>query len=93
MVVLFTLTWSGGSSLFLGLTYTVTGAVTWLASSSMMAVSLGAERKENVLPPAVKSSLKKKKKAKNTEMDSEVTKPEISDEVEMTGMLHQEKLN
>lgn len=58
----------------------------------MMAVSLGAERKENVLPPAVKSSLKKKK-AKNTEMDSEVTKPEISDEVEMTGMLHEEKLN
>uniref|UniRef100_A0A452SGH6 Cell cycle control protein n=1 Tax=Ursus americanus TaxID=9643 RepID=A0A452SGH6_URSAM len=39
-VVLSTLTWSGGSSLFLGLVYTVTGAVTWLASFSMMAVHL-----------------------------------------------------
>lgn len=39
-VVLSTLTWSGGSSLFLGLAYTVTGAMTWLASFSMMAIHL-----------------------------------------------------
>ncbi|KAK2504226.1 hypothetical protein MC885_016881, partial [Smutsia gigantea] len=39
-VVLSTLIWSGGNSLFFGLTYTVTGAVTWLASFSMMAVHL-----------------------------------------------------
>ena len=39
-VVLSTLTWSGGSSLFLGLAYVVTGAVTWLAFFSMMAIHL-----------------------------------------------------
>uniref|UniRef100_A0A8C7BHR8 Cell cycle control protein n=1 Tax=Neovison vison TaxID=452646 RepID=A0A8C7BHR8_NEOVI len=39
-VVLSTLTWSGGSNLFLGLAYTVTGAVTWLAFFSMMAIHL-----------------------------------------------------
>ncbi|KAJ8793305.1 hypothetical protein J1605_000300 [Eschrichtius robustus] len=39
-VVLSTLTWSGGSSLFLGLAYVVTGAVTWLAFFSMLAVHL-----------------------------------------------------
>ncbi|XP_070100008.1 cell cycle control protein 50C-like isoform X5 [Equus przewalskii] len=39
-VVLSTLTWSGGHSLFLGLAYTVTGAMTWLAAFSMMAVHL-----------------------------------------------------
>ncbi|XP_058411498.1 cell cycle control protein 50C-like [Diceros bicornis minor] len=39
-VVLSTLTWSGGRSLFLGLAYTVTGAVTWLATFSMMAAHL-----------------------------------------------------
>ncbi|XP_022443512.1 cell cycle control protein 50C-like isoform X2 [Delphinapterus leucas] len=39
-VVLSTLTWSGGSSLFLGLAYMVTGAVTWLAFFSMLAVHL-----------------------------------------------------
>nr|XP_035130778.2 cell cycle control protein 50C isoform X3 [Callithrix jacchus] len=37
-VVLSTLTWCGGNSLFLGLAYTVTGAVTWLASFAMMAI-------------------------------------------------------
>ncbi|XP_008265266.1 cell cycle control protein 50C isoform X2 [Oryctolagus cuniculus] len=37
-VVLSTLTWSGGSSLFLGLAYTVTGAMTWLASFAMLAI-------------------------------------------------------
>ncbi|XP_029796542.1 cell cycle control protein 50C-like isoform X3 [Suricata suricatta] len=39
-VVLSTTTWSGGSSLFLGLAYTVTGAVTWLAAFSMTAIHL-----------------------------------------------------
>ncbi|CAI9169314.1 unnamed protein product [Rangifer tarandus platyrhynchus] len=39
-LVLSTLTWSGGSSLFLGLAYLVTGAVTLLAFFSMMAVHL-----------------------------------------------------
>ncbi|XP_010840248.1 PREDICTED: cell cycle control protein 50C [Bison bison bison] len=39
-VVLSTLTWSGGSSLFLALAYLVTGAVTLLASFSMMALHL-----------------------------------------------------
>lgn len=41
--------------------------------------SLDAERKENGLPPAVKSSFKKKKKG-NTEIDSEVTEPTMCDE-------------
>nr|XP_055171875.1 cell cycle control protein 50C-like [Nyctereutes procyonoides] len=45
-VVLSTLTWSGGSSLFLGLAYTVTGAVTWLASFSMMAIHLMLKKKK-----------------------------------------------
>ncbi|XP_007536821.1 cell cycle control protein 50C-like isoform X2 [Erinaceus europaeus] len=44
-VVLSTLTWSGGSSLFLGLAYTVTGAVTWLAFFSMMAVYVTMEKR------------------------------------------------
>uniref|UniRef100_A0A8C6R7A6 Cell cycle control protein n=1 Tax=Nannospalax galili TaxID=1026970 RepID=A0A8C6R7A6_NANGA len=39
-VVLCTLTWSGGGSLFLGLTYTVTGALTWLASFVITAIYL-----------------------------------------------------
>nr|XP_006208140.1 cell cycle control protein 50C-like [Vicugna pacos] len=39
-VVLSTLTWSGGSSLFLGLAYTVTGALTWLAFFAMVAIHL-----------------------------------------------------
>ncbi|XP_053420593.1 cell cycle control protein 50C-like [Nycticebus coucang] len=45
-VVLCTLTWNGGSSLFLGLAYTVTGAVTWLATFAMMAIHFGLERKK-----------------------------------------------
>ncbi|XP_023365540.1 cell cycle control protein 50C-like [Otolemur garnettii] len=45
-VVLSTTTWNGGSSLFLGLAYTVTGAVTWLATFAMMAIHFGMERKK-----------------------------------------------
>ncbi|XP_043449887.1 cell cycle control protein 50C-like isoform X1 [Prionailurus viverrinus] len=47
-VVLSTLTWSGGSSLFLGLAYTVTGAVTWLAAFSMMAIHLMLKEKRTL---------------------------------------------
>ncbi|XP_015427689.1 PREDICTED: cell cycle control protein 50C-like [Myotis davidii] len=49
-VVLSTLTWSGGSSLFLGLAYTVTGAVTWLASFSMMAIHLMLAKRKMFFP-------------------------------------------
>lgn len=49
-VVLSTLTWSGGGSLFLGLAYTVTGAVTWLASFSMMAIHLMLAKKKMFFP-------------------------------------------
>lgn len=49
-VVLSTLTWSGGSSLFLGLVYTVTGAVTWLASFSMMAIHLMLAKRKMFFP-------------------------------------------
>ncbi|XP_045708028.1 cell cycle control protein 50C-like [Phyllostomus hastatus] len=49
-VVLSTLTWSGGSSLFLGLAYTVTGAMTWLASFSMMAIHLMHKEKKMFFP-------------------------------------------
>lgn len=49
-VVLSTLTWSGGSSLFLGLAYTVTGAITWLASFSMMAIHLMHKEKKMFFP-------------------------------------------
>lgn len=76
-VVLSTLTWSGGSSLFLGLTYTVTGAMTWLASFSMMAIHLMLKRKKMVLPQQSSQALKRK--AENTETDSEVTEPKMSD--------------
>lgn len=69
-VVLSTLTWSGGSSLFLGLTYTVTGAVTWLASFSMMAIHLMLNGRKTVFPQQKSEDLKRK--AENTEMDSEV---------------------
>ncbi|XP_032979254.1 cell cycle control protein 50C-like isoform X2 [Rhinolophus ferrumequinum] len=69
-VVLSTLTWSGGSSLFLGLTYTVTGAVTWLASFSMMAIHLMLNGRKTVFPQ--QKSEDSKRKAENTEMDSEV---------------------
>ncbi|KAM5275972.1 cell cycle control protein 50C-like [Hipposideros larvatus] len=76
-VVLSTLTWSGGSSLFLGLTYTVTGAMTWLASFSMMAIHLMLKGKKMVLPQQSSQALKRK--AENTETDSEVTEPKMSD--------------
>ncbi|XP_054433220.1 cell cycle control protein 50C-like [Pteronotus mesoamericanus] len=49
-VVLSTLTWSGGSSLFLGLAYTVTGAMTWLASFSMMAIHLMQKERKTFFP-------------------------------------------
>uniref|UniRef100_H0XYY0 Cell cycle control protein n=1 Tax=Otolemur garnettii TaxID=30611 RepID=H0XYY0_OTOGA len=45
-VVLSTTTWNGGSSLFLGLAYTVTGAVTWLATFAMMAIHFGMENQK-----------------------------------------------
>ncbi|XP_047421458.1 cell cycle control protein 50C-like [Sciurus carolinensis] len=45
-VVLSTLTWSGGSSLFLGLAYTVTGAFLWLASFALMAIHITMKRKK-----------------------------------------------
>ncbi|KAM6223993.1 cell cycle control protein 50C-like [Rhynchocyon petersi] len=45
-VVLSTLTWSGGSDLFLGIAYTVTGAVMWLAFFSMMAIHLRLKKKK-----------------------------------------------
>ncbi|XP_073929072.1 cell cycle control protein 50C-like isoform X2 [Castor canadensis] len=46
-VVLSTMTWSGGSGLFLGLAYTVTGALTWLASFAMMAIHLMLKNKKS----------------------------------------------
>ncbi|KAM8770131.1 cell cycle control protein 50C-like [Rhynchonycteris naso] len=49
-VVLSTLTWSGGSSLFLGLAYTVTGTMTWLASFVMMAIYLARKERMTVFP-------------------------------------------
>ncbi|XP_016055225.1 PREDICTED: cell cycle control protein 50C-like [Miniopterus natalensis] len=49
-VVLSTLTWCGGSSLFLGVAYTVTGALTWLASSSMMAIHLMQKKGKTLFP-------------------------------------------
>ncbi|XP_001091269.2 cell cycle control protein 50C [Macaca nemestrina] len=45
-VVLSTLTWCGGNSLFLGLAYTVTGAITWLASFAMMAIHITLKNKQ-----------------------------------------------
>ncbi|XP_006890103.1 PREDICTED: cell cycle control protein 50C-like [Elephantulus edwardii] len=45
-VVLSTVTWSGGGGLFLGLAYTVTGAMTWLAFFSMMAIHLKLKKKK-----------------------------------------------
>uniref|UniRef100_A0A2K5QCL3 Cell cycle control protein n=1 Tax=Cebus imitator TaxID=2715852 RepID=A0A2K5QCL3_CEBIM len=45
-VVLSTLTWSGGNSLFLGLAYTVTGAVACLASFTMMAIHMMLKNKK-----------------------------------------------
>ncbi|KAL4677249.1 hypothetical protein H8957_008256 [Semnopithecus entellus] len=45
-VVLSTLTWCGGNSLFLGLAYTVTGAITWLASFAMMAIHIMLKNKK-----------------------------------------------
>uniref|UniRef100_A0A8D2D802 Cell cycle control protein n=1 Tax=Sciurus vulgaris TaxID=55149 RepID=A0A8D2D802_SCIVU len=45
-VVLSTLTWSGGSSLFLGLAYTVTGAFLWLASFALMAIHMTMKKKK-----------------------------------------------
>ncbi|KAB1283836.1 Cell cycle control protein 50C [Camelus dromedarius] len=47
-VVLSTLTWSGGSSLFLGLAYTVTGALTWLAFFAMMAIHLRLKERKTL---------------------------------------------
>ncbi|XP_059132835.1 cell cycle control protein 50C isoform X2 [Peromyscus eremicus] len=43
-VVLSTLTWIGGGGLFLGLTYTVTGALTLLASFAILAIYLMLKR-------------------------------------------------
>lgn len=43
-VVLSTLTWIGGGALFLGLTYTVTGAVTLLASFAILAIHVILKR-------------------------------------------------
>lgn len=43
-VILSTLTWFGGGGLFLGLTYTVTGALTLLASFAILAVHLKLKR-------------------------------------------------
>ncbi|CAH6792425.1 cell cycle control protein 50C [Phodopus roborovskii] len=49
-VVLSTLTWIGGGGLFLGLTYTVTGALTLLASFAILAIHLMLKRtKRNFL--------------------------------------------
>lgn len=73
--MLSTLTWSGGSSLFLGLTCTMTGAVTWLASFCMMAVHLMLKEREVFL----QQSSRALKRKENTEMDSEVTELKISD--------------
>ncbi|KAM6162763.1 cell cycle control protein 50C-like [Erethizon dorsatum] len=58
-VVLSTLTWCGGGGFFLGVAYTVTGALTWLASFALMAIHLTRKKKESNLP-RVKSCLKKK---------------------------------
>ncbi|XP_023420618.1 cell cycle control protein 50C-like [Cavia porcellus] len=45
-VVLSTLTWCGGGCFFLGVAYTVTGALTWLASFVLMAIHLTWKRKK-----------------------------------------------
>ncbi|KFO26657.1 Cell cycle control protein 50C [Fukomys damarensis] len=45
-VVLSTLTWCGGGGFFLGVAYTVTGALTWLASFALMAVHLMWKKKK-----------------------------------------------
>ncbi|XP_044525137.1 cell cycle control protein 50C-like [Gracilinanus agilis] len=47
-VVLSTVTWSGGGSLFLGVAYLTTGAVTWLAAFSMTAVHLKMKKRNIV---------------------------------------------
>ncbi|KAM9089725.1 LOW QUALITY PROTEIN: cell cycle control protein 50C-like [Megaptera novaeangliae] len=74
-VVLSTLTWSGGSSLFLGLAYVVTGAVTWLAFFSMLAVHLRLKERKTFF---LQQSQTLKRRAENTEMDGEVIEPKIS---------------
>ncbi|KAM9034418.1 cell cycle control protein 50C-like [Sarcophilus harrisii] len=48
-IVLSTVTWSGGKNFFLGIAYTVTGAMTWLAAFSMMAVHLKLKKKQESL--------------------------------------------
>ncbi|KAM4888724.1 cell cycle control protein 50C-like [Thomomys bottae] len=48
-VVLSTLTWSGGDCLFLGLAYTVTGALTWLSAFAIMAIYLMLKNKKEYL--------------------------------------------
>ncbi|XP_076974717.1 cell cycle control protein 50C-like isoform X2 [Tamandua tetradactyla] len=45
-VVLSTLTWDGGSGLFLGFAYTVTGAMTWLVLFSMIAAHLMLKKRK-----------------------------------------------
>uniref|UniRef100_F7DFY5 Cell cycle control protein n=1 Tax=Monodelphis domestica TaxID=13616 RepID=F7DFY5_MONDO len=47
-VVLSTVTWSGGSNLFLGIAYLTTGAVIWLAAFSMTAVHLKMKKRNIV---------------------------------------------
>ncbi|OBS82167.1 hypothetical protein A6R68_23844, partial [Neotoma lepida] len=49
-VVLCTLTWIGGGGLFLGLTYTVTGALTLLASFAILAIHLMLKRSKKIFP-------------------------------------------
>ncbi|XP_026258225.2 cell cycle control protein 50C-like [Urocitellus parryii] len=46
-VILSTLTWNGGSSIFLGLAYTVTGVFLWMSSFALMAIQ-GKMRKKKL---------------------------------------------
>ncbi|XP_045422882.1 cell cycle control protein 50C-like [Lemur catta] len=64
-VVLCTTTWSGGSSLYIGLAYTVTGAITWLAAFSMMAIHMGLKNKKMPIIHQSNEALKEKAENRN----------------------------
>ncbi|KAM5281149.1 cell cycle control protein 50C-like [Ctenodactylus gundi] len=62
-IVLSTLTWCGGGGLFLGLAYTITGALTWLASFVIMAIYLTVKKKNKTF--LINLSFKKKSRKQN----------------------------
>lgn len=83
-VVLSTLTWSGGSSLFLGLAYTVTGAVTWLASFSMMAIHLMLAKRKMFFPNYKVKLWKEEQKARKWTVKWQSQRPLMR--LEVTGI-------